>query len=110
MQRNSLIEYYLHLYNSLEMQDEEILSSIKQVISELIKNKATPVTPESKIIEDLGLESIDFIDLIFELERKFKVEIDLNLLGLELAKYKERRFTEVRIVDLKDFVKKSIAG
>lgn len=75
-----------------------------------MKNKSLSVTPESKIIEDLGLESIDFIDLIFELERKFKVEIDLNMLGLELAKYKERRFTEVRISDLQEFVKKSISN
>ena len=92
------------------MQNQEVMSSIIEVVTELMKNKEQPVTPESKIIEDLGLESIDFIDLIFELERKFKVEIDLNMLGLELAKYKARRFTEVRIIDLQEFVKKSISG
>lgn len=92
------------------MQDEEVMNSIIKVVGELMKNKSLSVTPESKIIEDLGLESIDFIDLIFELERKFKVEIDLNMLGLELAKYKERRFTEVRISDLQEFVKKSISN
>lgn len=92
------------------MQDEEVTSSIIKVVTELMKNKTLPVTPNSKIIEDLGLESIDFIDLIFELERQYKVEIDLNLLGLELARYKERRFTEVRIADLQEFIKKSISG
>lgn len=92
------------------MQDEEVTSSIIKVVTELMKNKTLPVTPNSKIIEDLGLESIDFIDLIFELERRYKVEIDLNLLGLELARYKERRFTEVRIADLQEFIKKSISG
>ncbi len=33
------------------------------------------VKPESSLINDLGAESIDFLDIIFRLERAFKVKI-----------------------------------
>lgn len=92
------------------MLDTEVFSAAKSAILGLVPDKNIDINLEMKIIDDLGLESIDFIDLVFELERKFKIEIDLNLLALELAKYKERRFTEVRVGDLCSFVKKSIVA
>src|SRR5438132_11144982 len=33
------------------------------------------VKPESSLIDDLGAESIDFLDIVFRLERAFKVKI-----------------------------------
>jgi acyl carrier protein len=33
------------------------------------------VIPEASLIDDLGAESIDFLDIIFRLERTFKVKI-----------------------------------
>ncbi len=100
----------MHIDNSFKMRDEEIMSAIKSSLKALVKDKNLSISAEMKIIEDLGLESIDFIDLVFELEKKFRIEIDLNLLALELAKFKERRFTEVRIVDLYEFIVKTLVA
>jgi acyl carrier protein len=33
------------------------------------------VRPDASLIEDLGAESIDFLDMVFRLERSFKVKI-----------------------------------
>jgi acyl carrier protein len=33
------------------------------------------VKPDASLIEDLGAESIDFLDMVFRLERSFKVKI-----------------------------------
>lgn len=41
-----------------------------------VENKTT-LTPEDRL-EDLGIESIDAVEMIFDLEEKFDVEIPYN--------------------------------
>lgn len=62
------------------------------------------VTPETKIIEDLGLESIDFVDFIFELEKLIGKHIDIVRLSVALSQGTNKRFREVRIKDLAEYL------
>lgn len=48
---------------------------VKAVVVEQLSIDADAVKMESKIIEDLGADSLDVVELIMALEEKFEVEI-----------------------------------
>ncbi|HEC2873440.1 TPA: acyl carrier protein [Campylobacter jejuni] len=48
---------------------------VKAVVIEQLSINADAVKMESKIIEDLGADSLDVVELIMALEEKFEVEI-----------------------------------
>ncbi|EAJ8425681.1 acyl carrier protein [Campylobacter jejuni] len=48
---------------------------VKAVLVEQLSIDADAVKMESKIIEDLGADSLDVVELIMALEEKFEVEI-----------------------------------
>ncbi|HBD9173600.1 TPA: acyl carrier protein [Campylobacter jejuni] len=48
---------------------------VKAVVVEQLSIDADAVKMESKIIEDLGADSLDVVELIIALEEKFEVEI-----------------------------------
>lgn len=48
---------------------------VKVVVVEQLSIDADAVKMESKIIEDLGADSLDVVELIMALEEKFEVEI-----------------------------------
>ncbi|KAA6234441.1 acyl carrier protein [Campylobacter sp. LR264d] len=48
---------------------------VKAVVVEQLSIDADAVKLESKIIEDLGADSLDIVELIMALEEKFEIEI-----------------------------------
>ncbi len=56
------------------MQDE-IFSKIQQVLSGALGVEKDEIRPEASLVRDLGAESIDFIDIIFRLEKTFDIKI-----------------------------------
>ena len=54
---------------------DEILKSVKSIISQALKVDELKVTPGASLIKDLGAESIDFLDIVFRLEKAFKIKI-----------------------------------
>mgnify|MGYP000943134364 CR=1 FL=1 len=48
---------------------------VKAVVAEQLSIDTDAVKMESKIIEDLGADSLDVVELIMALEEKFEVEI-----------------------------------
>ena len=57
-----------------------------------------------KIIEDLGFESIDVIDLLFEIEQLSGVVITLGDLTAFLKSHSEGRFQNLKIKDLIEYL------
>jgi acyl carrier protein len=57
---------------------EEIMAiypKIAQIIADALPCEIERVKLEASLIDDLGAQSIDFLDIIFRLERTFKVKI-----------------------------------
>ena len=52
-----------------------IFDEVRDVVVEQISVAADAVKMESKIIEDLGADSLDVVELVMALEEKFDVEI-----------------------------------
>lgn len=52
-----------------------IFEEVKSVVVEQLSVAPDAVKLESKIIEDLGADSLDVVELVMALEEKFEVEI-----------------------------------
>jgi len=55
--------------------EQEILKKVKETLSGALGVEAGEVKPEASLTRDLGAESIDFIDIIFRLEKAFDIKI-----------------------------------
>src|SRR5712691_3832627 len=52
-----------------------VFPKVAQTMAEALATEPEKVKLEASLIDDLGAESIDFLDIIFRLERGFKVKI-----------------------------------
>jgi acyl carrier protein len=53
----------------------EVYSRVRQAIAEALACDVAKVELETRLIDDLSAESIDFLDILFRLERGFKIKI-----------------------------------
>ena len=56
----------------MTMQKTDIFEQMRPLIADSLAIKASDITLESRLINDLGADSLDFIDIIFGLEKKSK--------------------------------------
>jgi acyl carrier protein len=54
---------------------EEIYRKVARVLVDSLNVDEEDVTPEATLQGDLGAESIDFLDIVFRLEREFGIKI-----------------------------------
>lgn len=70
----------------------EIAKNICSIISQALKVDEAKVSLQSSLIKDLGAESIDFLDIVFRLEKTFKIKIPKGEL------FPEKILTDARFV------------
>jgi len=54
---------------------EEVFEKIKAALVDALGVDEEDVTPEATLVGDLGAESIDFLDIVFRLEKAFDIKI-----------------------------------
>lgn len=88
----------------------EITSRVIDVVVQITLTDKDQVTEDSQLYEDLGVESIDFIDIIFNCETEFGIEIpnetvftDREFFNPENGNWKDGKFTEKGWEELKRF-------
>lgn len=57
------------------MTRDEILVKVRSTLVDALGVDDDEVSPESTLVGDLGAESIDFLDIVFRLEKNFSVKI-----------------------------------
>ncbi len=57
------------------MDREELKEKVIALVAETLDRDAAIVTPDASLIDDLGAESIDFLDIVFRLESAFEITI-----------------------------------
>ncbi len=55
--------------------ENEIFVKVQDTLSQALGVTKEDIRPESSLVRDLGAESIDFIDIIFRLEKAFDLKI-----------------------------------
>ncbi|MDO5579840.1 MAG: acyl carrier protein [Planctomycetia bacterium] len=86
---------------------EEIFEGVREVLVDALAVEEDEVNPESTLVDDLGAESIDLLDIVFNLEKKFEIKIDRGEMIpedlLTNAEYvQEGRLTEKGLAELKE--------
>lgn len=64
-----------------------------------VKGVSPEAPPTSSLTKDLGLESIDVVDLFFEIEQACGIVVELNQV-ISHSQGKARRFDEITVEDL----------
>ncbi len=57
------------------MTRDDIFAKVKNVLVEALAVDEDEVTPQASLVKDLGAESIDFLDIVFQLEKAFGFKI-----------------------------------
>lgn len=55
--------------------DAEIFSKVKSIVAKQLGVDEAKITPQSKLNEDLGMDSLDATELVMALEEEFNIEI-----------------------------------
>lgn len=59
----------------MAMSREEIFEQVKEVLVDALGLDDDEVTMEATLMGDLGAESIDFLDIVFRLEKAFNIKV-----------------------------------
>jgi len=59
----------------MPMTHDEVFSKVKDVLTQALAVDDEEVTPTARLSEDLGAESIDYLDITFQLEKAFGIKI-----------------------------------
>ena len=54
---------------------ETVFPKVQAIVADVLVVEEEEVLLNSRLIADLGAESIDFLDLVFQLEREFSIKI-----------------------------------
>jgi acyl carrier protein len=79
---------------------------VQRAISWALRLSAAELQPTTKVIHDLGAESIDFLDITYELEEKLKVEVDFR--SLFEAKRGQTDDPDVTIQELVEYLQEQL--
>jgi len=56
--------------------EQEVFEKIQEVLVDALGVDDDEVTPDAKLVADLGAESIDFLDIVFRLEKAFNIKVE----------------------------------
>lgn len=58
------------------MNREEIVAQVNQLMQQGFEIEENKLVPEATLFDDLGLDSLDAIDMLVHLEDKLKIKVD----------------------------------
>lgn len=67
----------------MALTDEEIFAKVQSALEDALGVDDDEVTMEATLVGDLGAESIDFLDIVFKLEKGFGIQIPREELSPE---------------------------
>ncbi|QDP71676.1 acyl carrier protein [Legionella israelensis] len=57
------------------MNVDSVYPKVREIIADVLVIDEDDISPDSRLIADLNAESIDFLDLVFQLEKEFNIKI-----------------------------------
>jgi acyl carrier protein len=54
---------------------KDIENTVRAIVAESLAMQLDQVSPTASLIEELGAESLDFLDIVFKLERAYNIQI-----------------------------------
>ena len=82
------------------MTEQEVFGHVDHAIKTVLNNPSLKVTTDAKLIDDLGIESIDLLDISSELEKSVGRELDFKELTSQASAAQGRSARDLRVSDL----------
>jgi len=60
----------------MSLTQKEIEQKVIQILSDRLNIDAQKIKPDSKLVEDLGMDSFGAIEVMFEVEEKFGIKVE----------------------------------
>jgi len=60
------------------MTQQDVFGKVQEVLVDALGVDEDEVSPAATLVGDLGAESIDFLDIVFRLEKAFSIKVDQN--------------------------------
>jgi len=60
---------------------EELAATVREVFHEALKVETDKLKPETVLRDELGLDSLDMIEVVYAIEERFEVQIPEEKLG-----------------------------
>ncbi len=77
-----------------EDEKKQIYEHIRQFLSDELGIPLDKIEPQTRIIDDLGGDSIIYLELIEEFKKKFSVTIEIRVIGKYFQKHPIRTVSE----------------
>ncbi|GIX03597.1 MAG: acyl carrier protein [Planctomycetaceae bacterium] len=77
---------------------DEIFEKVRETLADALGVDEDEVTPAARLVADLGAESIDFLDIVFRLEKTFNTKIPRGELFPENLAAAESGFVQDGVV------------
>src|ERR1700730_11822315 len=84
----------IYTYKEHGMTNEEYLPQVRSAVAEALGIDEDEVTPKATLLDELGAESIDLLDMLFRLQRTTGVKIQAS----DLAHYAQGGMAQLKIV------------
>ena len=58
--------------------NQETFGTVADIIAEICSIDRSEVTPDSHAVNDLGIDSLDFLDVTFDIDKKFGIKMPVE--------------------------------
>src|SRR5262245_21369630 len=81
------------------MSPEQALQGVRECLADSLALEPDAIHPLSRLVDDLGADSLDFLDLLFGLEQRFQLKRrSMELDALLRAEFSEGKLVEKRYI------------
>ena len=60
---------------------DNLSGELRDIVAEIVEVEPTEVTPEADFVEDLGMDSMQALEIMAAIEKKYSVQIPEDYLG-----------------------------
>ncbi len=92
------------------MTNNKFEASVAEAIVMVKGSHLLPLDFNKSLVVDYGFESLDIIDLFFEIQRITGIDIDLTEVAVKIGALEGRRFNDLTIRDLLLFLEEKNNG
>ncbi|MCW8984396.1 MAG: acyl carrier protein, partial [Thermoanaerobaculales bacterium] len=93
------------------MNTDTIYPKVREIVADVLAFDESEIQRDGSLVDDYGAESIDFLDLVYQLEREFKIKIPRGMIeeearrGLSDDTFEEHgRLTDKGLEKLKEYL------
>ena len=58
--------------------NQETFDAVAEIIADLSEVGQDEITPESHTVNDLGIDSLEFLDIVFDIDKRFSIKMPVE--------------------------------